>query len=466
MLFRLIDGLFAWFFGTVQRMLFWELLRVFVLCLLALAGIFTLLAVLQQIQAGISLGQALRMLPLLVPTSVPWITPPACLFASCVVYGRVAHDNEAVALKAAGVDLLSVLRPAVALGVIAAGFTAYLQFDTTPRAWRGSREVLIEEPGEAIELALRRKQTLDFPDGKSSVKLIVREVQDERLLDVVVKRRKVGATRDEPDVVLRTREAVLKVDTAARRVRLEAERWESRTAGSQGAGSSHTTDPNEFDLPNDFDLDKLRESNANNPAMVNWTDLPAAAARGAGVAARSRFLITQLDALPDGPLAPEDVLAFSDRLREWDRANDGVADLPADRQAEWEEGWEKGRQVLPDPTPAGRERQRVDHDARARMFERLDRTMRYEYHLRPAIAFGCLLFAALGCPVGLWANRADYLSIFVLCFLPALLVYYPILFMVGGYARDGRMPMAVGVWTANGVLALAAVVLSWRLIRR
>ena len=177
MLTRLLDYLFAALFGTFQRMIFWELLRVFLLCLFALAGVFTLLAVLQQIQFGVSLGQALRMLPLLVPTSIPWITPPSCLFASCVVYGRLANDNEAVALKAAGVDLLSVLRPAVLLGAVAGLFTAYLQFDVTPHSWRGSREVLVEDPEEALGLVLRRKQTLEFASGNSVMKLSVRDVQ-------------------------------------------------------------------------------------------------------------------------------------------------------------------------------------------------------------------------------------------------------------------------------------------------
>lgn len=462
---RLLDSLFAALFGTVQRMLFWELVRVFVLCLFALAGVFTLLAVLQQIQSGASLGQALRMLPLLVPTSVPWITPPACLFASCVVYGRLANDQEAVALKAAGVDLLSVLRPALGLGLIAAALTAYLQFDVTPNSWRGSREVLVEDPEEAITLVLKRKQTLEFPSGTSVVKLSVRDVQDTRLIDVVVKQRKASGGWDDPELVARTRAAVLKVDTAARKVRLDAERWESRTRDATGSGTSHSDRPTEMDLPADFDLAKLRLENANNPAMVDWIDLPASAQRASADRDRHRHIVAELDALPTGPLTEDQATAFALRLYEWDRTRDAVDTLPADRQAEWERKW-LDRRVTPELVPAKRDKQRADHDNRVKVFDRIDRIMRYEYHLRPAIAFGCLLFAVLGCPVGLWANRADYLSIFVICFLPALLVYYPVLFMVGGYARDGKLPMPVGVWAANVVLALGAAVLSWRLIRR
>lgn len=458
MLSRLLDYLFAALFGTFQRMIFWELARVFLLCLFALAGVFTLLAVLQQIQFGVSLAQAFKMLPLLVPTSIPWITPPACLFASCVVYGRMANDNEAVALKAAGVDLLSVLRPAMLLGAVAATFTAYLQFDATPQAWRGSREVLIEDPEEAIGLVLKRRQTLEFLSGNTLTKLSVRDVQtgtrketiggeelerpEQRLVDVVVKQRKVGSKGwEDVDGVARTHSAVLRVDTAARKVRLVAERWESwsrsNEPGAGGTGSHIMDKPTDMDLPTQFDLEVLRKDNANNPSMVDWIHLPGSAANAAAESQKYHEYARKLAELPDHTLTADEVSRF-------------VAEVG----------------VPPAPDPGARLKQVQDTQNSGNLFARVDRTMRYEYYLRPAIAFGCLLFAVLGCPVGLWANRADYLSIFVICFLPALLVYYPILFMVGGYARDGKIPMAAGVWAANGVLAVATVVLSWRLIRR
>ena len=457
MLARLSDYLFAALFGTFQRMIFWELARVFLLCLFALAGIFTLLAVLQQIQFGVSLGQALRMLPLLVPTSVPWITPPACLFASCVVYGRMANDNEAVALKAAGVDLLSVLRPAILLGAFAAAFTAYLQFDVTPQAWRGSREVLVEDPEEAISLVLRRRQTLEFVSGNTLTKLSVRDVQtgtrketidgeeverpEQRLVDVVVKQRKVGSAGwEDVDGVARTHLAVLRVDTVARKVRLDTRggQWESWSrSNEQGTGSHIMDKPTDMDLPRQFDLEVLREDNAKNPAMVDWAHLLGTASNAAVMSEKHHEYARKMAEVPDRTLSADEVGRYT--------VDVGIA-------------------VSPDP--GARLKAVQDNQNSGNLYARVDRTMRYEYYLRPAIAFGCLLFAALGCPVGLWANRADYLSIFVICFLPALLVYYPILFMVGGYARDGKIPMAAGVWAANGVLAAATVVLSWRLIRR
>jgi lipopolysaccharide export system permease protein len=441
-LFRQIDRLFAALFGTFQRALFWELFRVFILCLIGLAGVFTMGAVLQQLQSGASLGQVLKILPLLTTNLLPYIIPPSCLFATCVVYGRVSYDNEAVALKAAGVDLLAVLRPAIALGLVAAAGTAALQFSLTPASWRQTKETLLADPEEAICLALKRERTMKFPGGKDTYVLYVRDVEDRRLLDVIVKRKptqpggRAGSNADDADIaVARTREARLKVDLDRKVIRLEGSNW-------SGPGFTRSgDDPFEHDLPPQFNLDALRKEFEDNPASVDWMQLRGMAAERAGQAAANDRLRAELAALPaDKPLTLNEQADIADRV---------------------------GLDVSRVPLDAGGRVGQMEHCKNvARHLRRIDLIMRHEYHLRPAMAFGCLFFAVLGCPVGLWANRADFLSIFVVCFLPALFVYYPVLFMAGGYARDGSIPMPVGVWAANAVLAVAGVVLSWRLIRR
>lgn len=437
MLSRLTDRLSAAVFGTFQRTLFWELVRVFALCLVALAGVFTMGAVLQQLQFGATLTQVLKILPLLTATLLPYILPPACLFASCVVYGRLSHDNEAVALKAAGVDLYTVLRPAVALGLVVSAGTAALQFSFTPLAWRQSKEALLGDPEEAVCLALKKDRTMKFPGRKDTFVLYVRDVEDRRLLDVIIKRRPTDPSAgDASDIaVARTREARLKVDLDKKLIRLEGNDW------AWPGGSRMGDDQFEYDLPPQFNVDYLRRELADNPATLDWLDLPAAAAGRAALADRNRALAATLAAVPAGK-----VLTDAERV-----AIAESVGLPLDR-------------VPPDE--ANRNRECQNSDGVRKHFARLDRIMRYEYHVRPATAAGCLFFALLGAPVGLWANRADYLSIFVVCFLPALFVYYPVLFMAGGYARDGQVPMAAGVWAADAVLAVAAVTLSWRLIRR
>src|SRR6185437_1112541 len=50
-----------------------------------------------------------------------------------------------------------------------------------------------------------------------------------------------------------------------------------------------------------------------------------------------------------------------------------------------------------------------------------------ELQMRPALSLGCLFFILVGCPVGIWFSRSDYLSAFITCFLPIVFVYYPLM---------------------------------------
>src|SRR6266702_5891954 len=54
------------------------------------------------------------------------------------------------------------------------------------------------------------------------------------------------------------------------------------------------------------------------------------------------------------------------------------------------------------------------------------RALDTELQMRPALAFGCFFFVLIGCPVGIWFSRSDYLSAFITCFIPIVIVYYPL----------------------------------------
>ena len=89
-----------------------------------------------------------------------------------------------------------------------------------------------------------------------------------------------------------------------------------------------------------------------------------------------------------------------------------------------------------------------------------------EIHLRPSLALGCLIFALVGGPVGIWFSRADYLSSFVSCFLPTVIVYYPLLLSGLNLAKEGRVPASLGLWAANIVVGVGALILYQRVVRR
>src|SRR5205823_106761 len=89
-----------------------------------------------------------------------------------------------------------------------------------------------------------------------------------------------------------------------------------------------------------------------------------------------------------------------------------------------------------------------------------------EMHMRPALAFGCLFFVLVGCPVGIWLSKSDYLSAFITCFLPIVVVYYPLLFLTINLARAGRFPPWVSIYTADVLMLIAGAVLLRKLARK
>ncbi len=79
--------------------------------------------------------------------------------------------------------------------------------------------------------------------------------------------------------------------------------------------------------------------------------------------------------------------------------------------------------------------------------------------------FGCVCFALVGVPVALRGRSSDTMSVFFLCFLPILLVYYPLLVTGENIARAGFYP-GLTVWLADAVLLVVGAVLLARAMRR
>src|SRR5207248_5725550 len=114
-------------------MIFGQLVRVFVLALVSLTGMFLLGGVVSEAaQRGLSPSQVLLIIPLLIPNTLPYTIPATCLFATCVVYGRLSHDNEITAVKAAGVHLGRLVGPGLLLGLLTAAGTLAREYRLLP----------------------------------------------------------------------------------------------------------------------------------------------------------------------------------------------------------------------------------------------------------------------------------------------------------------------------------------------
>jgi len=406
--------------STLNRTIFAELVRVFLLALGALTGLFLLAGLVQQAsQLGLGPAQIVAIIPLFVPSTLPYTIPATTLFAACVVYGRLAHDNEVVALKAAGVHLSTILKPALLLGVITSAATGALYYAVIPQTQQRMQEEVLRDPEEVIYNTLRRDRCLRHPTFPYV--LFVRDVQGRRLIDVVLKRRLKETDKNGNesyvgyDMVVRAREAQLRVDAEAGLLYIEPDRFVFDNPTIRGSNSD--TSPYPIQLP-----DFLNPADARTrPGALAWEEL-----------------------------AP--------RVAELGRQYDEKADALA------------AAEKAPLPTDVSGQKSAVQHRLNLQSqlvgLKRQVRNVEAEFAMRPALAVGCLVFALIGCPVGLWANRADYLSTFVICFLPTVCVYYPLLLAGSNMGKDGRLPLGLGCWLANIVLGAGGGVMSWRLLRR
>src|SRR5258708_34893469 len=107
-------------FCLLHRAIFYELTKVFLLAFIGLTGVLLLAGVITEAtRNGLGPAQILTAIPLLIPSTMPYTLPTTTLFACFMVYGRLAHDNEILALPAGGIPIPHTTWPVFGSGVVA-----------------------------------------------------------------------------------------------------------------------------------------------------------------------------------------------------------------------------------------------------------------------------------------------------------------------------------------------------------
>jgi len=196
--------------NRLQRMIFWDLIRIFAITLIGLTGLFLIGGLVAEAsQRGLAPAQIITIIPLLIPGTLPYTIPATTLFATCNVYGRLAKDNEITAMRSAGINLFQILKPAVLLGLITSAVTFAIFLDMIPWSFRSMQEHLLGDVNEGMYTLLKRQGCFKHP--KVPYVIFVREVHGDRLIDAIFKRR-LPDNNPNYDTVARAREAKLRVE--------------------------------------------------------------------------------------------------------------------------------------------------------------------------------------------------------------------------------------------------------------
>ncbi len=150
---------FPW---TLQRYIFREMGRTFLLTAITLTGVLGLGGgVLNMIKLGdVSTGQLVRLMCLVVPIAAALTLPIAALFSAAATYGRLSADNEFVACRSSGINMHLLFLPTVVLSLLSAIVTFALINFVIPRMVRNLNEFVGADVGTLIQRRLSRPRGL------------------------------------------------------------------------------------------------------------------------------------------------------------------------------------------------------------------------------------------------------------------------------------------------------------------
>lgn len=397
--------------GILHRTIFVELAKVFLLSLVGFTGIIVLAAVVQDaLQRGLSPLQIVMAIPLIIPSMMPFIVPPTTLFATCLVYGRLAHDNEITAIKAAGISVLHVVWPGVLLGLLTSISTLGLYYHIIPYSHFILRTAIVNDVEDFLYTVLKKDHEIRRrPELKLNYEMWVRQVQGRTLKDAIFMRRD---QKGNYDVIAKADEAELRWDVTKREVVVHMRRCHVFDEAGKTRGYF---DDRYWSVPVP-DVQQRTPS----PRDLTWQQILADRVR---VTNEMETLTTQI------------ALVVSQQFVN----------------------------AVPGPNDLDRQRENLEFilkQHRQRIY-----ALDAELAMRPALSFGCLFFVLVGCPVGIWFSRSDYLSAFITCFLPIVFVYYPLQLCSTGLAKDGKLHPQLALWSANAVLSVMALGLFKRLLK-
>lgn len=379
----------------LTRYVLGELLAVFLTTLASLTVfVFLVLVGKEAVENGLGLGPILRMLPYMLPQAMQFAVPGALLLATTSAYGRIAANNEVVAVKSMGISPLKLIWPVVVLGV-ALSFTAVLLNDLAVSWGRAGVQRVILESLE--DIAYGRLQTVrSFSTERLQVN--VRRVEGRRLIGPIIQH---GKASGRPDLITAD-EGELAAD-------LEHGAVKVKLVNADGdLGGWNVVHPGEFERQ--FSLAEFmgRDLGSKSPSAYALREIAQAKTE-------------QRDAMG--------------RMRQAMAADAGYALVLGRLEELSDAAWRPRLDLV-------RNAQRTLH------------RLATEPHRRWTNGFSCLGFVLIGAPMAILLRRGEFWGSFFACFLPILLGYYPMLVGCVDRAKDGAVPPQT-VWLGN--LALAAV---------
>ena len=393
--------------GIVPRYVLAEVTKVFLIALLGLTLMMIIVGLVQEAaKQSLPLAQTVRLIPYILPETLRMTVPVTLLLACTSVYARMSGANEVVAVKALGISPMALLWP-VFIGAFLVSLVAVWLNDLAASWGRNNMQRVALEAVEDITYSMLRSQRrYSTPYFAISVE----RVEGQRLLNVVVELQGHGSA---PGTIITAKEAEIRVNRAEGVLELWLRDGEIDVGGKVKV---QFPDWRKVEVPLS-DASRARTSGG----------LPSCLAMGA---------IPREIALQEAAIEHHEQLMAGQAVCEM-----FSGDFDALSGAQWD----------------------AHASDQSELWGRLYRLL-MEPHRRWSAGFSCLCFAWVGAPMAIRLRNRDFLTSFFLCFLPILVVYYPLLVYGVAGVKGGSIP-PYSVWAGNLLLLPWGGWLLWKVLR-
>jgi lipopolysaccharide export system permease protein len=383
----------------LQRYILIELIRVLVLII----GVMTVLLVFvgvfrEATERGLGPLQALQIIPYIVPSMLPFTIPATLLLAVCVVYGRLSADYEITAAKAAGINVMSLLFPAFFLGGALTVCSLLLNDQVIPWSMANIERIVTLAMEDIFFDVLSSQNLVEDPQQGYSISVASVDRQQRRLIMPNISYTPKG--RREDSFVAQAREATLRFDLDRQEIVLHLiDAWLDAPGKMQGRLKDK-----EIALPMELGGGKIKPRHLTirdiKDQMRDLRDESMRAAEHQAIETAFSLSLGEFDSLTTKPFQQ--------------RGNTIRSNLSQTRK----------------------------HHT--------------ELHSRFALSCSCFFFAFVGGPFAILQARRQFLTTFFLCFLPILLVYYPVVLLMMSLSKGGDVHPAWAMWIGNAILLVSA----------
>jgi lipopolysaccharide export system permease protein len=375
-----------------------ELLKVFLSTLTVFTFVMTLAGVANEaIRQGLGPVTVLRLIPYTLPNALVFALPGTILFSACSVFGRLSASNELTAIKSLGISPAVVIRPALLLAFLVSLGTVWLIDIAFSWGYAGIQRVVLDSAEEIAYSVLRTQHSY----RTKQFSIAVARVVDRRLLRMTITLERANGET----VTMTAREAQLRAAPEEEALKL------TLTDGTVEIGKAAAfrfQDTIEHTIP-------LRSPQEREGAAAHPSHMRLGLMGGATQEQRKQIRRSEQSLAAD---AAEQLL---------------TGDFAALTDAHW------GARLR-------------DLKGQRQRLHRLET----EPYRRWASGFSCLAFVMVGAPLAIRLKNSDLMTTFGICFLPILIVYYPLFAYGLDRAKNGALPPYC-VWLGNLVcLAIGA----------